>query len=149
MAERRLRLVQRLTGVCLILLSSASLTFAQGGGACKALPGSCQGTFQVIWTNPPVAGLLCLQNCPGQACAYATDPGGNVYCVCPAHQDANQDGFIDSVLCNVGWQAEPGGGFVTQCVTVIGCPAGTQCMQHVVGPGGGPPATTYVQCCCK
>lgn len=144
--------IQKLCGIGLMVLSLCSLVSAQGDNPCKSIPGRCAGIVTVTWLPglPMIVGLACIQNCPTVQCSYLQDNSGKSYCACPTDPDANQDGFIDTVLCNVGWTLEPGVGVITSCVVSVGCAASEQCTLDVAGPvpflGG---VQTSIRCCCK
>jgi len=143
----RIRIAQRLAGLALAALGVAGVAWADGA-PCQGTPGACQGVLSIFWGPSVVPMFGCTENCGGgaTACAQTTDNAGNAYCYCPSDLDANHDGFVDSVLCSLGWQWEPGVGVTTQCVTVIGC-APLHCLQdRQTTPNG---MLTVVICCCK
>lgn len=141
----RATFAQRVAGILVAILGAAGLVTAQGGGACQTTPGKCQGAVAIAWAPHLIVGLACQQNCTPQ-CGYGTSSDGFQYCHCVADGDFNGNGIVDSVLCNVGWQVEPGGGVLTRCVTdAIACTAPLECKIDIAVAGG----VTTIRCCCK
>jgi len=146
-------LIQRLAGIALIVLGASGIAEAQAAPCTQV--GNCMMRLTVYFT-PLHGGVIhvCASNpafpCAAPGCQLWTDPLGYQTCHCPTDGDADGDGYIDTLLCNIGWQLEPGPAVVTRCVFPL-CPQQQQVCTPKLTPIQAPPGTTATDalCCCQ